>query len=480
MRLMPVADTTRFTLTLLLAMGLLALSLLLLLLPVQWMIGWILNGNERQLLATVQSVTTALAYTLTLPDLQRLLHDCLIDSFGCTAIALYVKGDGEQLCAVLQEPSSPTSFPALPLHGGLAGVLTQSTEPVETSRLAARLAHVSLSAGEREVLAAPVVLWLPLHSASALQGLLGLGPRRGGELFTGQERQLLMTLAYQAATTLHNVQLMAAVNAAHDELTQVHRQLLLAREQEWRRMAAELHDGLLQQLLGIGYQLHRAQGLTAARCAGSGRGGEPLAVVLAEARQELARAVKQLRALLGALHPADLEVVGLRAALTEYIEQIRQPLGPQAPTITLVAGNADPPLPALHQLCLYRCAQEAVRNALRHAQAQHIRIRLQWSPECSLVEVVDDGQGFVVPERLSQFARRKHFGLIGIEERVRALGGKVCIRSQLRGGTTLLVWIPSVERQEGQNQREQGDGCGGEEGDDRGEARRSHPCGPGR
>lgn len=441
-RLLPVEATTQFTLTLLLAVVSLAFSLLLLLLPVQWVIGWVLNGNERHLLATVQSVTTELAHTLTLSDLHRLLRDCLVDHFGCTTVALYVQQDGDQPGVALQ--SLPVSLPVLPLHGRLFAALAQCAGPVETSVLAARLAHGSLAAGEQEALLAPVALWLPLRSASTLQGVLALGPRRYGELFTARERQLLMTLAYQAAATLHNVQLMAAANAAHNELIQAHYQLLQAREQERRHMAAELHDGILQQLLGISYQLHRAQRLGAAFSADSGRPEEPFNT-LNGARQELASAINQLRSLLGALHPADLEVVGLRAALAEYIERITEQLGPQGPAITFEAGEGDPSFPAMHQVCIYRCVQEALRNALRHAQAQHICVRLYCSPECTLLEVVDNGKGFVIPERLSQFARQKHFGLIGVEERVRALGGTLCIQSRPGSGTVFQVWIPCSE-----------------------------------
>jgi signal transduction histidine kinase len=354
-----------------------------------------------------------------------------------------------------QELGGQLNLPALPLRGRLVETLARCREPIETSALAARLAAGPLAPEEQESLAAPVALWLPLHSAATLQGILALGPRRQGELFTARDRQLLMTLAYAAATTLHNVQLLAAVRAAHDELIGAHQQLSQAREQERRHVAAELHDGVLQQLLGLDYQLHRAQRLAGA--AAPNGAGEPLHL-LGAARQELAGAVRQLRASLGALHPADLDTVGLRAAVAEYIEQVTGALGPGAPAVTWDGGDVEPPLPALHQLCLYRCVQEGVRNALRHAQARHIGVRLHWEGGGALVEVVDDGQGFETPARLSQFARRQHFGLIGVEERVHALGGKFAIHSEPGGGAVLRVWIPAAGEPVVQNHGDGEDG----------------------
>ena len=92
--------------------------------------------------------------------------------------------------------------------------------------------------------------------------------------------------------------------------------------------------------------------------------------------------------------------------------------------------------------CLFHVAQEALRNALIHAQAHQIRLTLAISPGATTLRVADDGTGFVVPPRLSSLAQGQHFGLIGLAERVEWAEGKLIIVSTADAGTVLTVQLP--------------------------------------
>jgi signal transduction histidine kinase len=147
-----------------------------------------------------------------------------------------------------------------------------------------------------------------------------------------------------------------------------------------------------------------------------------------------------MRRLISELRPAGLEELGLSATLTSYVEHLQREGGPDLPAIDVQL--AELALPAPHALCLFRVAQEALRNALQHAQAQHIQIVL-W-PESTGVrfQVHDDGRGFQLPSHLSDLMHANHFGLVGMSERVAWLGGQFDIQTQPGSGTTVTVQLP--------------------------------------
>jgi signal transduction histidine kinase len=92
-------------------------------------------------------------------------------------------------------------------------------------------------------------------------------------------------------------------------------------------------------------------------------------------------------------------------------------------------------------LCLFRAAQEALRNALQHAQARHIDIHLQFEP-APVLRVSDDGIGLPAPVNVNAFALAGHFGLAGIAERVAAAGGQLIIDTHPGAGTSITVHLP--------------------------------------
>jgi PAS domain S-box-containing protein len=213
------------------------------------------------------------------------------------------------------------------------------------------------------------------------------------------------------------------------ELTAVNRLLAESREQAQQHLARELHDGALQLLIGISYQLGRR--LTVQQ-------DDELRAV----RQSVLEVVGQLRALLGELRPAGLEELGLTAALEGYAARLQREAGPQAPEIVidLDPTGTDMPLPVAR--CLFRVAQEGLRNALHHARPQRIDLQLRLSAADATLTIRDDGCGFAVPSSLTALTQSNHFGLVGMAERVALAGGQLSIRSQIGRGTAVLVHLP--------------------------------------
>jgi signal transduction histidine kinase len=222
------------------------------------------------------------------------------------------------------------------------------------------------------------------------------------------------------------------------ELADARRRLAESREADRLFLARELHDSALQQLIGISYQLAQAR-----RNARDPHW--PVAQRLAEltaSQRAVLDVVQQLRQLIGELRPAGLDEFGLPTALAGYVAHLQRASSAPLPAITLDLPESGITLPRMVALCLFRVAQEALRNALKHAQARTITLSFRHLGNEVLLSVRDDGRGFALPAHLSELARADHFGLIGIAERVAEVGGHLTIDTQLGMGTTLTIHLP--------------------------------------
>jgi len=100
-------------------------------------------------------------------------------------------------------------------------------------------------------------------------------------------------------------------------------------------------------------------------------------------------------------------------------------------------------LPDLVKTTLFQIAQEAIRNALKYAQARHILMEVYREEGKVCMKIADDGRGFTTPRRLTELARANHFGLLGISERVNSLHGEFEIQSHPFNGTEITIKLPA-------------------------------------
>jgi signal transduction histidine kinase len=152
--------------------------------------------------------------------------------------------------------------------------------------------------------------------------------------------------------------------------------------------------------------------------------------------------VAHLRTLIGELRPAGLDDLGLAITLEGFVTRLRREVPPDGPEIVLDLAPLPRRLPPAVEHCLFRVVQEALRNGLRHAQAQQIRVCLRVDESTVMLSIVDDGRGFELPARLSALAQADHFGLVGIAERVEQAGGELVLRAQPGAGTAVTVRVP--------------------------------------
>jgi two-component system NarL family sensor kinase len=198
---------------------------------------------------------------------------------------------------------------------------------------------------------------------------------------------------------------------------------------ERRQIAADLHDGVVQNLVGVAFTLGGA-----ARRADTTPDTSHL---LGESADEVRVSVKALRSLLIEIYPPNLFDEGLVPALTDLLARAN---GRGIVTTLDDARLTASPPPAVSGL-LYRTAQEALRNVMTHARATAVTMRISDHERIATLEVVDDGVGFD-PGQLAGRAREGHFGLQGLRDLVANAGGRFALESSPGAGTTVRVEVP--------------------------------------
>jgi len=232
--------------------------------------------------------------------------------------------------------------------------------------------------------------------------------------FTERHATLALAIANQAAIAIENARLYEQAQE-------------LAAVEERQKLARELHDSVSQALYGISLGAHAAR---AALSRDPDNVTEPIDYILTLAEAGLA----EMRALIFELRPESLETEGLVSAFTKQAAAL-QARHEIAVSISLCD---EPDLPLRAKQELYRIAQEALHNTVKHARASKVDLVLHRTANAVILEVRDDGVGF---DPLGSFPG--HLGLRSMQERVSNLGGSLQIESAPGQGTHILTQVPS-------------------------------------
>ena len=366
-------------------------------------------------LKAVSDAVLAVASELAVEEvLQRLVHSAReLASAGYAALGL---PDGEggfsQFLTSGMSDELVAAMGPLPRTHGLLGAMLETPEPFRTADIHGHprfrgwwpRAHPDM----RSFLGVPIV---------AREGVIGafyLTQKEGATDFDASDQEVIELLAAHAAIAITNARL-------------YERSRELSTLAERNRLALELHDAVSQKLFSLvlnaesaGTLLEREGDSEAARAQ------------VARVQESARRALDELRSLIFELRPPDLERDGLCGALRKHVEVVRT-LQPGEVQLELEADVEPDPGRAREIL---RIAQEALSNAVRHAHADHIRLRLAGEDGRVVLEVRDDGAGFDpdAPE-----VRSRRLGLTSMEERAQRLGGRLTVASSPGRGTTVRL-----------------------------------------
>lgn len=237
------------------------------------------------------------------------------------------------------------------------------------------------------------------------------------------------------------------------ELEEAQRQVAQTKEAERVRLAQDLHDGAVQHLLGLSYQLAEMR-----RRATEESGWTPaqrleeLAPGLEVLRGDIIDVAQGLRRLISSLRPPALQEMGLGEVLDVFVADWQQGPGHAGPRVNLEVSALDgKKVPDSVATCIFRLVQEGIWNAHKHAAATNVDVIVRQSDDEITLRIKDDGQGFHIPRHLYRFAASGRFGFIGMQERVHAVDGFLSIWSDPGQGTEIQAQIPlqAVENDNG-------------------------------
>lgn len=244
----------------------------------------------------------------------------------------------------------------------------------------------------------------------------------------GQDEIVGFTVAALNITQQRQMEADAVRHLAH---IGVQRQLINEREQERTRIAREIHDGPLQDLIATSYTLVTAREINEK---------ELRMAKMREIQQSLQVQIQELRRFCNELRPPALGPFGLGKTIRYHAESLSE----RHPGLSmhLDLDHDERSLPESLQMTLYRIYQELMNNVVRHARANHVFIRFRLEQQQAVLEVADNGIGFRIPQNWLELARSGHLGLVGLQERVDIANGHVRIISKPGCGTRVRVVIP--------------------------------------
>jgi PAS domain S-box-containing protein len=302
-------------------------------------------------------------------------------------------------------------------------------DPVPECQLRKALATASLVSKERFVLNQPGGKTVPIEDSAgpivengsligAVSVFLDISARLRREQEQMNERERLEDEVLQTAQALGQTRVELRALSAH---------LMTAQEEERRRVARELHDDLGQLSSIIDIEANSLeQQLTLSSAAKAS---------MTRLRTHIQELSDRLREVSHRLHPSIIEDLGLPTALQSLVEEYRQ----QQLEVALIVRNPPTHLPVELATALYRIAQEALRNAVKHAREAPVRISLLGSADEVQLHVEDAGPGFTLRDARAS----EGLGLLSMQERARLAGGTLLVRTQPGEGTLIQVRIPT-------------------------------------
>ncbi|HSB66362.1 MAG TPA: GAF domain-containing sensor histidine kinase [Anaerolineales bacterium] len=274
-----------------------------------------------------------------------------------------------------------------------------------------------------------VAYCLPLRAGVETYGVL-LFAHSDPEFFTQSKRELLDIIAYQSVIAIQNARLYSDIQREKERMIEI-------QEQEHHKLARDLHDGPTQSMAAIAMRLNFARRLLE-------RDPKATADELSKIEDLARRTTKEIRHMLFTLRPLELESQGLIGALKAMAEKTHETYNQNV--IVEAEENIISQLEMSKQTIIFYIAEEAINNACKYAQANHIWVRMKdYDTDLVLLEIQDDGVGFDKDHVESSYDQRGSLGLKNMSERTEMVNGIFHLDSEIGKGTTIRVLIPLTD-----------------------------------
>jgi signal transduction histidine kinase len=370
-----------------------------------------LYGEIKRRLAESESYGRVLVSLLQKTVLEQVLDIVCSEAqglIGATGSAVLLLADQAWLAVRHRLGQPSAAVERLPVEGSLAGLVVREGRPLLLND-PDRMAQSQVYQWPLDLTA---LLSVPLRANGQVIGVLDVVNKSGG--FSDEDVRVMSVFANQAAMAIE-----------HARLQQQAERLAVLQERE--RLARELHDSVTQSLYSVTLYANAAALALSAGKQATATG------YLQELQETAQEGMRDMRLLIFQLHPPELETEGLTAVLQARLAAVEARAGLQ--TEFHVEGERRLPMAVEGEI--YWIAQEALANVLKHAQAQHVTVRLQFTPASFSLEVRDDGIGFDPLTTLG--AGQGGVGLRSITERAARLGGTLTCESSPGAGTRVKI-----------------------------------------
>jgi signal transduction histidine kinase len=397
------------------------------------------NGtiNESERRKALYQIISTLSATL---DYQRVLETAL--DMSAKALPSSDHTDDKLVLAVLMITNSSDGIPRL--HVASSRRLTPSdkritlegSQGILSEALENRIAVIHPKPASDPELGRIVALrscesvfCIPLRKNIEVYGVILFGHPRP-DFFSEEITDTLQIIANQAMVAIENARL-------YHQLEQEKERILEIQDEARKKLARDLHDGPTQSVSALAMRVNFARRLLE-------RNPSEAAEELFKIEELARRTTKEIRHMLFTLRPLVLESEGLIAALRSMAEKMQDTYNQNV--IIQADERVTEALEMNKQSVIFAIAEEAVNNARKHAEADHIWVRLGYAEsDIVLLEVQDDGNGFDPSEVGSNYDQRGSLGMVNMRERTELVNGVIRIESKPAKGTRIRVWVPLSE-----------------------------------
>lgn len=379
---------------------------------------------SRELLA-LNSISHALSQSLDLRVILQAVTETMLDALEAKVSWVRLSSDG-----------APAAQAARGLSAKALVTLTEAISNLDSYEQTATWASYSV-VPDHDTNGHEQPLWqfavTPLKSKGGCLGVVGVAtPRRP---FDQQRIQMLDAIGSQIALAVERCRLYEEVQVSRDLRGELLRQVIMAQEEERKRIARELHDETGQTLIALRLNLERL-----AMLPDTEEGQAQLAQCLSLCQQ----ADEEVDKLIFDLRPALLDDLGLVEAIRFYAQSRFESAGIG---LEVTVTGRETRLSGEREVALFRVVQEAITNIVRHSGARNAAIKLRFETERLVARIEDDGCGFEPGRTMDCHGERRGLGLLGMRERIALVGGALSIVSKPGAGTRLKIAVPLDEWQ---------------------------------
>jgi signal transduction histidine kinase len=323
----------------------------------------------------------------------------------------------------------------LSLGEDIAGRVAQSGKAIllEDISIDSRVAHPDLVSAE----GLKAFICVPIRAKDNVLGVINVASRRPHR-FASKDLHLLYSIGDQLGVAIQQARLYERLRKARERYRKLTRQILVAQEDERKRLARELHDETSQTLSGLTLQL---QALT--EMAEKSSVDSELIARLKRVQSLAVQVHTEVRRLMADLRPSLLDTLGLVPSIRQLADTRLRPLNIN---VSIETTGKERRLDPEVETGLFRVAQGSIGNIIEHSKARNATIAVEYHDSELVLRITDDGQGFDVSAITDVEESGRGRGLFSMRERIMLLGGTASVESKIGQGTTVWARVPIANK----------------------------------